>query len=342
MACLRKRRNKWVVDYRVGAKRFVSSFCTKGEGEVYLRELKLRQIDNLIGYLPVNAKELSVAAGEYLKAITTQKSTRTAEVDSIALNELVNAFPNALVQEISTQELELYKVRLLQRFAAATVNRKFNVIRHFFRKCLEWRYLALNPTIGIQRLREDSACKQTFKVAEIDALIIALPLWAVDIVSLIANTGIRRNEAIELDWRDVNLDTRQFTVRSEKGGVSRCRIIPMTEKTFQIFLKRLNEGTRVKALSKLVFLDFKKEKINPRTLSSVVIKTGKRIGQTNAGLHILRHTLLTELAENRVNMATIQTIAGHSNLTTTRRYIHPESENIRASLEVLETKRMQG
>lgn len=48
------------------------------------------------------------------------------------------------------------------------------------------------------------------------------------------------------------------------------------------------------------------------------------------------------MAENRVNMATIQTIAGHSNLTTTRRYIHPESENIRASLEVLETKRMQG
>lgn len=49
MACISKRRGKWVVDYRIGGRRFTPSFKTKGEAEVFLRELRLRKIDSMIG-----------------------------------------------------------------------------------------------------------------------------------------------------------------------------------------------------------------------------------------------------------------------------------------------------
>ena len=41
-----------------------------------------------------------------------------------------------------------------------------------------------------------------------------------------------------------------------------------------------------------------------------------------AGLHTLRHTFLTEGAEN-TDPFTLQYVAGHKNIKTTMRYVHP-------------------
>lgn len=44
---------------------------------------------------------------------------------------------------------------------------------------------------------------------------------------------------------------------------------------------------------------------------------------SDAGLHALRHTFLTEMGE-LTDPYTLQRIAGHSNITTTMRYVHPQ------------------
>jgi integrase len=42
----------------------------------------------------------------------------------------------------------------------------------------------------------------------------------------------------------------------------------------------------------------------------------------DAGLHAMRHTLLTEAAEY-TDPFTLQYVAGHDNIKTTMRYVHP-------------------
>ncbi|NUM58136.1 MAG: site-specific integrase [Bdellovibrionaceae bacterium] len=336
MACITKRRGKWVVDYRIGSKRYIPSFSTKGEAEVFLRELKLRKIDSMTGFTPLIEKSLTQGIQEYLTSITPQKSERTAEVDKIALDELDSAFPNALVQDVTSRELEYYKVQLLKKFQPATVNRRFNVIRHFFGKCTEWKYLSENPTKGIKRVTEIMQEKKTLGADEIKVLIENCPQWVSDILLLISRTGVRRNEAINLEWTGVNFENRTISIFSIKGGVHRKRELPMTQSIFELFMRKWNERQQSVIKSNRVFLNQNQIKINPRTLSSAVSKAGKKIGIENAGLHILRHTILTDLSASNQSGSIIQKLAGHSSLMTTQRYLHHGRESLRKSLEALE------
>jgi len=47
----------------------------------------------------------------------------------------------------------------------------------------------------------------------------------------------------------------------------------------------------------------------------------------DAGLHALRHTFLTE-AGNYTDPFTLQYVAGHDNIKTTMRYVHPREEEV--------------
>lgn len=339
MACIAKRRGKWVVDYRIGGKRFTPSFQTKGESELFLREIRLRRIDSLIGYNPIRETLLTVAAEEYLRSVTTKKSERTAEVDKIALAELLAAFPRTTVQELSAKEIEFYQSRLSVKFHPSTVNRRFNVLKHFFRKCVEWNYTFDNPTKSLVKLQEPESKKVTLVRNDIELMTTVCPPWAQDILQLISRTGIRRNEAINLEWKDVAFEKKTFLVHSRKGGRFRQRDIPMTSTVYNLFLKKWNEAQKTRINSSLVFVNKNGLRINPRTLSSAVSKAGRKVGLKNAGLHILRHSILTDLAEINQSGSIIQKLAGHSNLITTQRYIHHNTEAVRSSLEKLEESR---
>ena len=48
----------------------------------------------------------------------------------------------------------------------------------------------------------------------------------------------------------------------------------------------------------------------------------------DAGLHALRHTFLTEAGEY-TDPFTLQYVAGHDNIKTTMRYVHPREEAVR-------------
>ena len=50
----------------------------------------------------------------------------------------------------------------------------------------------------------------------------------------------------------------------------------------------------------------------------------RRLKIKNFFPHRLRHSLCTELYHNGANIVLISTILGHSNVNTTKRYIHPD------------------
>lgn len=61
----------------------------------------------------------------------------------------------------------------------------------------------------------------------------------------------------------------------------------------------------------------------------------KRNGQfrTDAGLHALHHTFLTQLGE-AVDVFTLKKIAGHSSIKTTEKYVHPQRERLRQAFVI--------
>jgi integrase len=341
MACISKRRGKWVVDYRIGGRRFTPSFKTKGEAEVFLRELRLRKIDSMIGVQVLKEAFLDTAIKDYLEAVTSQKSERTYEVDSIALRHLASEFPDTLVHEFGAKDLEFYQSKLLRTLKPPTVNRRFNSIRHFFRKCVEWKYILENPTKGLRRLPETPADNAILQANEVHQLIESVPEWAKDPLYLVSLTGVRRSEAVSLRWDQVDFERRVVSFTSKKGGVHRTKVIPMTQSIHEMLLRRWNQKSKFNNRENLVFYGPFASPINPRTFSSAVCKVGRSKGVAKAGIQILRRTLLTTMSENNQSGSVIQKIAGHTSLTTTQRYINHSSEVVRAALGQLEESRLK-
>jgi integrase len=75
---------------------------------------------------------------------------------------------------------------------------------------------------------------------------------------------------------------------------------------------------------KNIFL-FPDKKLEPWVLESQMGRLRDKIKtDPDAGLHTLRHTLLTE-AEEYTDAFTLQYIAGHDTIKTTMRYVHPRA-----------------
>lgn len=121
-------------------------------------------------------------------------------------------------------------------------------------------------------------------------------------------TGVRRHEALQLNWSDVDFDNNVILIRGTKTKSS-YRYIPITSEVFNILNSYRNKSGRV-----FKFND------------DYVTKTFKKICPEHR-LHDLRHTFATLCAENNVHPSATQRMLGHSKIDTTMRiYTHVSTE----------------
>lgn len=89
-------------------------------------------------------------------------------------------------------------------------------------------------------------------------------------------------------------------------------------------LKILNK----KLLSrKYLFVNKNGNKLQRSAIESMFARIRKRLKIKNFSPHRLRHSLSTEMYHNGANILLISNILGHSNVNTTKRYIHPDLKN---------------
>lgn len=335
MACLTKYRGKPTVDFEIFGKRKRRAFTTKAQAEAFLRDLKLREIDNLIGFKELKIISVLTAVDEYLLVVTPKKELRTREVDIQTLNKFGKTFKDLNVQEIQSQNLEFYQMQLVNEgLKASSVNRKFNVIKHFFRKCTEWKYCRENPSLNLNKLKEAPVVRKPLDLIQIDAVIDALPSWAARAFYFAVKTGVRRSGVCSLSWECVDFENGSVKIFSKKGG---RRIvendIPMTNDIRSLLLTLWNEKNKSTINREFVFLNAQGEKIIPSTLTRKLIDVRKKSGVPNAGLHIARHTVLTDLSSANQSGAIIQKLAGHSSLSTSQKYVHHRDSELKLALE---------
>lgn len=69
--------------------------------------------------------------------------------------------------------------------------------------------------------------------------------------------------------------------------------------------------------------------MSPNTLADQVRRTQEKLQlPKGVGLHALRHSFLTEAGKRTQNVKALQLLAGHSNVQTTMRYIHPNDADV--------------
>lgn len=141
--------------------------------------------------------------------------------------------------------------------------------------------------------------------------------------------GLRLNEGVHLELRDVMRDKQILHVR--KGKRYKERLVPMSAKTMQMITLYMDIG-RPQLLQQhqtdRLFLDANKGRPMQRQSLYIRVKALVRKAKIKkkVGTHTLRHSIATHLLQSGMKLEQIQQFLGHSNMDSTQIYTHLSHE----------------
>ena len=151
------------------------------------------------------------------------------------------------------------------------------------------------------------------------------------ILELLFSTGLRVSELAKLKIENINLRKDEFTIRG-KGGKIRLVFISKNAKNW---IKKYLELRR--DMNPSLFISHQKIKkviekknLTPRTIQRIVQKYAKVAGLTKQVTpHTMRHSYATDLLINGADIRSVQSMLGHSSITTTQVYTHITDNQLR-------------
>lgn len=224
------------------------------------------------------------------------------------------------IDEIRPHDIADLQDRLRrENLTNATVNRYVAFVRRVFNLALRWEvYEGRNPAQHAEMRRENQR-ERFLKEEEIRALFRSLDAepnrTAASLIALLAATGARRGEAMNMRWEHLDFDRRLWVVPRSKSG--KRRYIPLSDGALRILagIRRLPGNPWV----------FPSE--NPDKPICCITKPWTRIKE-RAGLppdlrvHDLRHTFASTLVGKGRSLYEVGEILGHSQVSMTKRYAH--------------------
>jgi site-specific recombinase XerD len=165
------------------------------------------------------------------------------------------------------------------------------------------------------------------------------------IVETLFSTGLRVSELAGLTRDIISLKEDEFTVR---GKGDKPRVVFMSEDA-RGHLKNYLMKRRDVDLHLFVGHDRAKIKrgdergLTPRSIQRIVDRHARAAGITkNITPHTLRHTFATDLLRNGADIRSVQTMLGHSSITTTQIYTHVTDEQLKQVYDRFHGKRRKG
>lgn len=268
-----------------------------------------------------------------------QKPSGIAAKDSILRVHLVPLLGNKPLGAITTEDVQRLKSHLTDR-APKTVNNVLVVLNVLLKQAVDWQVITQMPCT-IRLLAASKPKMGFYDFDEYERLVEAATSTdptASLIVLLGGEAGLRCGEMMALEWRDVDLGTRQLCVqRSEwKGHVTvpkggRLRYVPLTVR----LATALREHRHLRSPRVLCRRDG--SSLSADMVKHQVERAARRAHLTESGVHRLRHSFCSHLAMRGAPARAIQELAGHQDLSTTQRYMHLSPAAIEGAIRLLDS-----
>jgi len=146
------------------------------------------------------------------------------------------------------------------------------------------------------------------------------------LVLLAAHAGLRVQEALDLTWPDINLDSGQLTIVAGKGG--KRRTVAMSASLVDTLRNLKQTGPHAIGEHARYVLPYRTA-ISARRRLQVLCK---RAGVTYMGMHSLRHSAGTRLYSETGDLDTTARHLGHASIETTRIYAHWSDKTLKKTL----------
>lgn len=136
------------------------------------------------------------------------------------------------------------------------------------------------------------------------------------IIALMYSCAIRVSEVVNLKIKDIDTSNNKIIIRSGKGKVD--RIVMLDDS----ILTLLRQYWNIYKTNEYLFEGSKGGKYSVSSIQNIVKSKAKEAGiHKHISSHSLRHSCLTQLIKNGVDLRRVQKIAGHKNINTTAGYI---------------------
>jgi integrase len=255
--------------------------------------------------------------------------------------------------------------------AASTRNQYVQLLKASFRWAVKKGYLSRHPVsedttlkrVKIaqrnRRLSPDTLDKdgKLKEAGEERRLLAAAAPRLQNIIIAALETCCRRGELLSLQWRDVDLERGEITIRAEKAKDGDTRVLPVSARLAAILKMAKTDpaGKEYKA-DDYVFgaLGHQVDNIK-RAWETCVLKAhghepvwtkGRLMPESRAALrvidlhfHDLRHEAASRLLEGGWPLHHVQEMLGHSNLEQTSTYLNVERVGLQASMKKIDDAR---
>ncbi len=274
--------------------------------------------------------------------LTVEKglAQNTLEAYSRDLNRLVSFLKSRGVhswQEVDAVRLRQYLSWLRGRgLSARSIARNIVAVRQLHRFLEKEEVITENPVPSFFLQRAARKLPHTLGREEVQSLLSqpdpAAPLGLRDraMIELLYATGVRVSEIISLQTHQLNLDGDYLTV---KGKGAKVRVVPFGKWAKEILMRYLKEARPKLArgrASAFLFLTRSGKALTRQGFWKLIRRHALAAGiEKRVSPHTLRHSFATHLLEGGADLRSVQSMLGHSDISTTQIYTHVNSARLK-------------
>ena len=252
-----------------------------------------------------------------------------------------------------TQALRDYLADLDARgFKSTSVARRLSALRHLFRFLLNERIRADDPAAILSGPKRGRSLPKVLSIADVDRMLVtAKALADTDapalqrmraarlycLLEVLYATGLRVSELVSLPVSAARRDTRMIVVR---GKGDKERLVPLNQSSkvaMTAYLAALDarrgENAKTTAATKWLFPSsgdsgHLTRQHFARDLKDLALAAG--IAPRLVSPHVLRHAFASHLLHNGADLRIVQTLLGHTDISTTQIYTHVVEERLKS------------
>ena len=253
------------------------------------------------------------------------KATGTTKITYVSiLEDFIKSINARVVEDLNILVIDNFIDTLsLRGYKPKTIKNKIVVIRSFIKFLYSKNLIDIRPeAIEIPKTTEVEA---NFLDEEEQLALIksARNLRDKALIMTILSSGLRASEILNL--KEDDLYRRSLIVSRGKGGKPRVTFIdPLTEKSIREYHHKREVN------SVFVFTNSFGKPLSRQYLSRMISETALRAGiKKRVSAHTLRHSFATNMLRKGARIEDVQPLMGHSNISTTRLYMHFTNEYLR-------------
>src|SRR6201989_2104229 len=255
---------------------------------------------------------------------------------------------------VATEKLRDYLADLDTRgFKSSSVARRLSAMRHLFRFLLNERIRSDDPAAILSGPKRGRSLPKVLSISDVDRMLTrakeltevpetsapqrlrAIRLYC--LLEVLYATGLRVSELVALPLSAARTDARMIVVR---GKGNKERLVPLNESSRQAMadylatMEALKSSKKKNAVaSKWLFPSFGESghltrQHFARDLKELAASTG--LAPRLVSPHVLRHAFASHLLHNGADLRVVQTLLGHTDISTTQIYTHVVEERLKS------------